>query len=224
MATLGTLSCMAGHEFNNVLLLIIDYAELALRNSDDSELALKALRNTVKHGNRAATMVRSMLGAGRDQSPDPAPVNIATLVDECFQCLVRDLAKDGITVTLDIPADLTVTAVPGQLQQVILNLIINARQAMLDSRGTLSITATQSDHAANVQITIADTGPGIAPDILETIFEPFFTTKADADRPDRQGSGLGLAICKDIIEDHQGAISVTSEPGKGATFTITLPA
>lgn len=224
LATLGTLSCMVGHEFNNILLLIIDYAELALRNPEDDQLALKALNNTVRHGNRAASLIRTMLNVGRDTSQNTEQVHLAPLVDECLQCLVRDLRKDGIAVKLDIPADLTVTAVRGQLQQVMLNLIINARQAMLEKHGTLTISAQSDDETMSVQITVADTGPGIPPDALERIFEPFFTTKSDAKRPDQQGTGLGLAICKDIIEEHQGTINVSSEPGNGAAFTITLPA
>jgi signal transduction histidine kinase len=224
LATLGTLSCMTGHEFNNILLLIIDYAELALRNPEDAQLSLKALNNTVKHGNRAANLIRTMLSVGRDKSVNAEQVHVAPVVEECFQCLVRDLRKDGIAVKLDIPADLTVIAVRSQLQQVMLNLIINARQAMIEKRGALTISAKMNNEADMVQITVADTGPGIAPEVLERIFEPFFTTKSDAERPDQKGTGLGLAICKDIIQEHQGTIKVSSELGSGAVFSITLPA
>ena len=223
LATLGTISCMTGHEFNNILLLMIEYAELALRNPEDTQLSHKALQNTVKHGHRAANLIRTMLNVGGDKAADRESVRIADVIQECFQCLVRDLRKDGITVKLDLPADLTVTVVRNQLQQVLLNLIINARQALLDRRGILTIAATKLSPAGDVQITITDTGPGIPPDVLERVFEPFFTTKNDADRPDRQGTGLGLAVCRDIIQEHQGTITVTSETGKGATFIITLP-
>ena len=117
---------------------------------------------------------------------------------------------------------MTVTAVKGQLHQVILNLIINARQAMLERGGKLTIEAgPQSDGKFEIKIT--DTGCGIPPENLNKIVDPFFTTKTDSPDPDKMGTGLGLLACSNIIENHGGTISVISEPGCGSTFTIMLP-
>ena len=223
LASLGTMACLVAHEFNNILVPLIGYSEHALKHDDDIDLMRKALHKTVKHGNRAAMIVQSMLGLVRDQAEDRQPVSVASVVQDCFQCLARDLQKDRITVRLDIPPDLTACVAPGQLQQVLLNLIINARQAMLDRGGTLTIQVRSLD-SAKIKIEVTDTGCGIEPDVLDKIFQPFFTTKADASRPDRQGTGLGLSVCKDIVEAYHGRIDVTSRPAHGTIFTITLPA
>jgi len=222
LASLGTMACLIAHEFNNILLLITDYAQLALDNDDDLPLMRKALDKTVKHGNRAASMIRSMLGLVTNQPDTCESVKLAPLVTECFNCLARDLAKDRITVNLNITDDITVYAVPSQLQQVLLNLIINARQAMLDHGGTLNITAYNQDDGS-VGIDVTDSGCGIEPDLLDTIFDPFVSTKTDAKRPDQRGTGLGLTLCKEIIAAHHGNISVTSRPGRGSTFSLNLP-
>jgi two-component system NtrC family sensor kinase len=144
------------------------------------------------------------------------------LVDEIFTCLCRDFAKDGLTVELKIPAELTIWAVPVQIQQVLMNLILNARDAMLGHGGILTITASQGSDC--VQIEVSDTGNGIAPADLEHIFESFYSTKTKGGTPGEQsGSGLGLAFCKRVIDAHGGIISVTSSPGQGTTFKIILP-
>ena len=159
MACLGTMSCMAGHEFNNVLMLIVNYAELALNNPEDTKLAHKALQNAVKQGNRASTMIQGMLKVARENSQEPQHVAVDHIVQDCFTCLIRDLSKDNIKVTVDIPEALHVHVVPGQLQQVILNMIINARQAMLIRGGHLTVAARRNN--GQVTIEIADSGEGI---------------------------------------------------------------
>jgi len=222
LATLGTMACLVAHEFNNILTPMINYAELALKHQDDTALMRRALEKTIHHGNRAALVIQSMLGLVRDQGKKKQATPLAPLVKECFQCLARDFAKDRITVKMDIPEDLCLFVAPGQMQQVLLNLIINARQAMLDRGGSLTIRArTQGE--GNVQIQVVDTGCGITPEIMNRIFEPFFTTKTGAARPDQQGTGLGLMVCRSIVEAHMGAITAASQPGQGATFTISLP-
>jgi signal transduction histidine kinase len=121
-----------------------------------------------------------------------------------------------------VPADLAVRCIPVQIQQVLLNLILNAREAMLPGGGILKVTATAT--ASYVEIAVHDTGRGITPENLKNIFRPFFTTKNGKDRPtDGSGSGVGLAFCRRIVEAHGGEISVQSEPGKGSTFTVRLP-
>ncbi len=221
LATLGTMACLVAHEFNNILTPMINYADLALKHQDDLDLMRKALEKTIKHGQRAALIIQSMLGLVRDQNQECQEVKVNEAVDECFQCLARDFSKDRITIKRDIPSDLTVFMVPGQFLQVLLNLIINARQAMLGRSGTLTIRGQRKGD--RVLVDIIDTGCGIEPEILESIFKPFFTTKNDT-QAGQQGTGLGLSICKDIVEGHQGSIRVESLPGQGATFTLDLPA
>ena len=132
LASLGTMACFVAHEFNNLLSPIINYAELALKDPDDTLLMHKALEKAVKQGNRASLIVRSILGFARGNVEAKEVISIAAVIDECFRCLARDLKKDGIRVRLDLPPELSLEAVPGQLQQVFLNLILNARHAMLE--------------------------------------------------------------------------------------------
>jgi len=221
LATLGTMACLVAHEFNNILVPMINYAELALKHEDDTKLMRKALEKTIKHGNRAALIIQSMLGMVRDQAQGPQEVKIIDLVNDCFQLLARDLKKDRINVKIKIPDDLTIFTCPNQLQQVFLNLIINARQAMLEAGGTLILTAGKRDKT--VQITVSDSGRGIDTTQIDKIFDPFYSTKIQADTPDKQGTGLGLTVCRNIIAALGGTISAESPPGQGATFRIGLP-
>jgi len=221
LASLGTMACLAAHEFNNILVPMINYAELALKHKDDIELMRKALEKTIKHGNRAAMIIQSMLGMVRDQTQSLQEVKVIDLVNDCFQVLARDLSKDRINVKIDIPNDLILSTRPNQMQQVLLNLIINARQAMLDTGGILTLSAEK--HNKTMQITVRDTGSGIETTRIDQIFDPFYSTKTQTDTPDKQGTGLGLTVCRNIIEALSGTISVESQPGNGAIFTIILP-
>ena len=222
LANIGTAACMIAHEINNLLTPLTSYAALALNNPHDKPLTEKALQKTLQNCQRASEITESILAVANGETQKKKNARLITLVEEIFSCLCRDFAKDRITVKLHIPEDLTVRAVPVQIQQVLMNLILNAREAMLGSGGTLSIKAQDIDDA--VQIQVADTGFGIKPADLENIFEPFFTTKADGNLPSQNHrSGLGLAFCKKMIEAHRGSISVESEPARGTTFKITLP-
>lgn len=221
MATLGTMACLAAHEFNNILVPMINYSELALQNPDDVPLMRKALEKTIEHGQRASVIIQSMLGLVRDQGKEREWVRLREIVDECFRCIARDLEKDQIQRKVELDDDLQVFAVPGQLLQVLLNLVINARQAMLDNGGVLTVQARQNND--EVTIRVRDTGCGIEPEIIDQIFDPLFTTKTAESHPEEQGTGLGLMICKDIIEAHNGMIEVDSSPGCGAAFVIKLP-
>ncbi len=222
LASMGTMSCIAAHEFNNLLVPIINYSELALKHPEDTKLVCKTLEKVIEHGNRAAVIIERMLGIASNNDKDLGKVNLAELIEDCFLAIARDMSKDNITVNNQVDKNLTVTAVKGQLHQVILNLLINARQAMLERGGTLTIEAGfKSENWLEIKIT--DTGCGIPPENLMKIFDPFFTTKKNGSDSDKQGTGLGLLVCANIIESHGGTITATSEPGQGSTFTITLP-
>ena len=222
LANIGTVTCMIAHEINNMLTPLTNYADLALKNPDDKSLAEKALLRTVQNCQRASKIMESMLALADGQIQEKQDTPLLALVEEIFTCLCRDFAKDGITVKIEIGADVTVQAVPVQIQQVLMNLILNARDAMLHRGGILTIKARQS--VDETQIEVADTGDGIEAGNLKKIFEPFFTTKAKDESPSKQsGAGLGLAFCKKVIDAHKGSITVESEPAKGTIFKITLP-
>ena len=222
LANIGTVSYMIAHEINNLLTPLKTYADLALKNFDDKALCEKALRKTIRNCERASNVMESMLALANNQTQEKKNAGLLTFVEEIFGCLCRDFTKDGITVEIDIPQDLTVWAVPVQIQQVLMNLILNARQAMLPRGGVLSIRA--EDKNDTVEIEIKDTGVGIKPADLGRIFDPFFTTKKDENaKSENSGAGLGLAFCKRVIEEHNGLISVESKPALGSKFRIILP-
>ena len=222
LANLGTTTCMIAHEINNLLTPLANYAALALNSPDDKTLVEKALRKTVQNCERASKFMESILAMTNGPNNEKKNVALIVLVEQIFNCLGRDFAKDRITVQIRMPEDLTIWAVPVQMQQVLMNLILNARDAMLENGGTLTITAAYSTDAAQIEVT--DTGCGIAPAVLKNIFEPFFTTKGTKSSPSRRcGAGLGLAYCKKALDAHNGSIAVDSRPGCGTTFKITLP-
>ncbi len=222
LANIGTVTGMIAHEINNLLAPLTSYATLALNNPDDKSLTEKALQKAVRNCERASKIMESMLAVANGEAQGKKSTRLIILVEDIFTCLCRDFAKDGITVKIQIPEDLTVWAVPVQIQQVLMNLILNARNAMLPGSGILTIKARNT--ANGVQIRVCDTGCGIEPADLKKVFEPFFTTKVDKNSsPDTSGSGLGLVFCKKIVDEHDGSISVESKPAKGTTFKITLP-
>jgi signal transduction histidine kinase len=222
LANMGVASYMIAHEINNLLTPIGTYAGLALENPDDVELGKKALGKAVRNCERASQIMESMLALANGERQEKENCMLAELVAEVFSCLVRDFSKDGITVDAQIAEDFEIYAVPAQLQQVLMNLLLNAREAMLGRGGVLRIKAENTEKG--VEISVSDSGSGIEASNLEEIFKPFFTTKTGGDSPSgRLGSGLGLAFCKRVVEAHEGNISVESKPGEGSTFKIVLP-
>jgi signal transduction histidine kinase len=221
LANLGSATCMIAHEINNLLTPLASYAALAVQNPKDRDLAGKVLQKTARNCERASRIMQSMLAManGQKQAREDAPV--AALVEEVFTCLCRDFGKDGIAVETHVPEGLQVDCVPVQIQQVLMNLILNAREAMLPGGGMLTVAARADTNF--IDITVRDTGRGITPEDLQDIFRPFFTTKDGKNRPAGSGSGVGLAFCRRIVEAHRGQINVQSEPGKGSTFTVRLP-
>lgn len=222
LANIGTVSHMIAHEINNLLTPLKSYAILALENPDDTNLAEKTLQRVIQNCDRVSKTMESMLALANGQVQEKKNARLSTLIEEIFTCLCRDFTKDGITVEKSIPDDLMVWAEPAQIQQVLMNLILNAREAMLPRGGILAIKATEN--ADTVEIEVADTGDGIETDDLKRIFDSFFTTKEDkSSAAEYSGAGLGLALCKIIIDRHNGCISVESKPGNGSKFIITLP-
>jgi signal transduction histidine kinase len=226
LATIGTIAAVIAHEFNNLLTPVVSYSQFALQSAEggkpDMDLVRKALSKTFQASTKAGKICTSMLALARGHSIF-GEVVVQQLVDEVLLVLARDPQKDGIALRVQIQPDLRVQGDPVQLEQVLLNLLINARQAMLGKGGSLTVKAARSDDGA-VRIQVIDTGAGIPEKLLPKIFQPFFTTKGTARPGESKGTGLGLAICKEIVEHHKGHIEVQSELGKGTTFTILLPA
>ena len=228
LATIGTISAVIAHEFNNLLTPIVSYSQYALQSANsakpDDVLIKKALTKSFQSSEKAGRICTSLLALARGESTAER-VMVQKLVEETLLVLARDPQKDGIALRVQVQPDLALDADAVQLEQVLLNLLINARQAMIGTRGgSITIRAHDVDGTGELRIQVIDTGPGIPPKVLPRIFEPFFTTKSTAKKGETRGTGLGLAICKEIIEHHGGRIEVQSEVGKGTTFNLCLPA
>lgn len=245
LATLGTLTSIVAHEYNNILTPILSYAQLALASPDDRDLLIKAVEKAQQGAERAARISASILGFARGDEDDPPPLaHVRTVVEQALACLARDPARDGIAVRLDLP-DLWLAIPASDLQQVLVNLLLNARDAMTLSQarrgGQLTVAAFADDHGRGV-LEVRDTGPGIDPAILPRLFDPFVTTKrTPAPAPGTsattpapgvpgtsggpQGTGLGLPISRDLCRRAAGDLTATNAPppASGATFRITLP-
>jgi signal transduction histidine kinase len=229
LATIGTIAAVIAHEFNNILTPVVSYSQFALTSAEsatpDMELIKKALAKSFQGASRAGKICTSMLALARGESTSGL-VSVQALVDEALQVLARDPQKDGIALRVQVQPDLYVSVDPIQLEQVLLNLLINARHAMLGKGGSLTVKASAAEEQGiptELRLQVIDTGPGIPEKLLPKIFQPFFTTKGTARRGEAKGTGLGLAICREIIEHHRGRIEVQSVVGKGTTFTIYLP-
>jgi signal transduction histidine kinase len=220
LSSVGELASSIAHEFNNILTTIINSAKLGMRNSEGLEKQ-QAFERIVKAGQRAATIAGGMLGFARKSGTHRQKCDIARLVEEVLILTEKDLSKHRVQVETRLLARPTAWVVPGKIEQILVNLVINARQAM-STGGRLKIEVRENDDADTVEVKVADSGVGIAPDQLRLIFEPFFTTK-QPDEYGRGGTGLGLSVCRQIIEHHQGRIRVESVVGKGSTFTLKLP-
>jgi len=222
LAAIGSASSMIAHEINNLLTPAGNYAELALNHPDDRELAEKALRKAVLSCQRASKVMRSVMAVAHGQTQDKATGSLRPLIEEVFTCLARDFSRDKIDVRIEIPADLEISGSLVQIQQVVMNLVLNAREAMLERGGTLWVRADAEPGA--VRIEVRDTGPGIPASVLGRIFEPFFSTKRKNGRAGEcSGTGLGLAFCKTVVEAHDGRLGVQSTPGQGTVFEVVLP-
>jgi signal transduction histidine kinase len=221
LTALGELVGTTTHEFNNILMTIINYARLGLRHKDNATRD-KALEKILAAGERAAKITNTVLGVARNRSDQFEPTNLRRIVEDALVLLERELSKYRIAVERDLQTAPDVLAIGNQIQQVLLNLLINARQAMPHG-GRVLIRLAHDPDSEMVDLTVRDTGVGIAAEKLPRIFDPFFTTKSGPDETGRGGTGLGLASCRRIIESHRGRIRVESSPGKGTAFTIRLP-
>ena len=221
LTALGELASTTTHEFNNVLMTIINYAKLGLRHPDEATRT-KALDKILAASLRAARITNSVLGMARNRKAGLEPTDLVPIIEDSLLLLERELNKYRISLERQLEAVPPVLANGNQIQQVLLNLIINARQAMANG-GQLLIRLQHDSRSDTVELTVRDTGCGMPPEVLHRIFDPYFSTKDGPDATGKGGTGLGLSFCRSIIEAHRGKIRVESSVGRGTAFMIKLP-
>jgi two-component system, cell cycle sensor histidine kinase and response regulator CckA len=230
MEAVGRLAGGVAHDFNNVLTAILGYSDILRDSLRDNPSALADLEEIRKAGQRAGQLTRQLLAFSRKQDLTPEVIDINALVVELEKMLVRVIGED---IDLDIRTDPRARSVkvdPNQFEQVVMNLVVNARDAMPEG-GTLRITtanATMDTAFARIHpgavpgeyvtLTVRDTGCGMSPAVVAHVFEPFFTTK-----PEGKGTGLGLSTVYGIVKQSGGYIGIESEIGSGTTITVYLP-
>jgi two-component system NtrC family sensor kinase len=221
LAVAGKLASSVAHEVGTPLNIVSGRAEHLLASLPADDLRRKDLEVIIAQIDRISGIIRSLLDSVRPQKPEVQPTALAEVFERLLPLLRHAAQRREVGLTASAPADLPPMLVdPNQLQQVLINVVMNAVEAT-PRRGRVGVTAhgQSQDGRAGVAVTVVDTGCGIPAETLPRVFEPFFTTK-----PAGEGTGLGLAICRDIVRQHGGEIRVASEAGAGTTVTIWLPA
>jgi len=218
LAIVGQLAAGVAHELNNPLQGVLSYSHLLLERIAEDDPNRDLVEKITAQADRCREIIRALLDYSRPPRPRKQPTDVNALLKESLELLEGQALFLNVEIVEDFDADLHPVIVdPGQIQQVFINVFINAAEAM-EGAGRLSI-ATRTDHSAEViEVEVTDTGPGIPDKNLEMVFDPFFSTKEVM-----HGTGLGLAISHGIIRRHQGTISVASDPGVGTAISIHLP-
>jgi len=216
MASIGLLAAGVAHEVNTPLTGISSFTQLLLEGADPDDQRTKLLEKIERQTFRAAKIVNGLLNLARPPQTDVAPIDVHVVIADVLSLLEHQFRNGNVQVRRELAAEpLIVHSVEHKLQQIFLNLFINARDAM-PKGGWLSITTRAEDGQAVIEV--ADTGAGIPPDHLSRIYDPFFTTK-----PIGQGTGLGLSITYGIVREHGGVITCESAEGKGTVFRLLFP-
>jgi two-component system, NtrC family, sensor kinase len=220
MSSLGKLAASVAHEINNPLAGILTYSKLLIRIHEEGELSEKArescarnLRLVQRETERCSAIVRNLLDFARQRPPSLKDIDVSTVVEEALSLLAHRLLMQNVTLEKALTPMPLVKADFGQLRQSFVNIALNACEAM-NKGGTLTVASRATGTTA--EITMTDTGPGIAPENLSHILDPFFTTK-------EKGTGLGLSVVYGIIERHGGTLDVRSQVGQGTTVVVRLP-
>jgi len=222
MASIGKLAAVVAHEINNPLAGILTYAKLLKKRLSKEPQPnaenIGMLDLMESESRRCGEIVKNLMTFARPTSMNMEPSNLNGVIDRCVRLVQHQLTLKNIELHLELDKELPpVRCDPGQIEQVILALVMNAIDA-LPNGGNLSLASRKSAKSEAVQVEVRDDGVGMPRDVLAKMFEPFFTTKEHG-----RGLGLGLAISRNIVDRHGGRIEVASEPGRGTTFTITLP-
>ena len=231
MEAIGTLSGGIAHDFNNILASMLGYAEVASLDLADEDKAKEMLKRVIIGGKRAKDLVKQILTFSRQQDQERIPMKISHILVEALRLL-----KATLPSTIEIRQNVVgyteiVKADPTRIHQIMMNLCTNAAHAMREDGGVLAVSVANvaldsgfvTEHPGlNVgpyaEITVSDTGHGMAPEVMERIFDPYFTTKEKG-----VGTGMGLAVVHGIVKSHGGAITAESKPGKGSSFYVYLP-
>lgn len=220
LSALGTLSAGLAHEINNPLGVITSRVEVVLMEAEGMHIpkqVIDDLKVIDKHAHRAARVAHGLLVFSRPATGQLLPLDLNGVIEETLVLIEGQFEEERIILERHLASQLPqVMGNMSQLEEVLLNLFTNAREAM-PAGGRLRVESLLTADRTGVQILIADTGEGIPDELAQRIFDPFFTTK-------KNGTGLGLSISYGIVKEHGGALDVKSELGKGTTFTITLPA
>ncbi|MCA8976060.1 MAG: PAS domain S-box protein [Planctomycetes bacterium] len=215
LAAVGELAAGIAHEVNNPINTMINCAQL-IQDGDEPQENSQII---VEEGQRIADIVRDLLQFARDDRDQPQPTALHDVVERTLRLMGENLKRHGIQLTVEVPDEIPqVMARPQQVQQVLLNLLINAKDALLTKPESRNVTLFGGSDGEFAHLGVQDNGPGIPDELGSRIFEPFVTTKRA-----RGGTGLGLSISKSIIEGYGGRIELDTKPGTGATFRICLP-
>jgi len=219
LASLGQLSAGVAHEINNPLGLILGYTQLMLREEPDSSQKHEDLKTIEKHTRNCKTIVEALLNFARKTETKKVLVDVNCAIEQVITVIRHQFELSGIAVHTLYDSDLPqVLGDTEKLKQVVMNLVMNARQS-ISQTGRITVSTLYDKRNHKITIVVEDTGSGIPPHVVTRIFDPFFTTK-----PTGQGTGLGLSVSYGIVKEHGGEITVDSESEKGSLFSVTLPA
>ena len=220
LISLGEMAAGLAHEINTPLNAVMGFSYLLQQNPTISAEIRQDVDSIYRESKRAADVITSFLAFSRGQSSEKKAEQMNSLVESVIKLRQSRMQKENIKVNLDLAEGLpSVYCDAAQIQQAVLNIILNAEYFMYQThqQGNLIISTRLS--GGNIRLSIADDGPGITPEKLDHVFDPFYTTKQSG-----EGTGLGLSICHSVVQRHGGNIYVESSPGKGAVFTLELPA
>jgi two-component system, NtrC family, sensor kinase len=216
LSSIGMLAAGVAHEVNTPLAVISTYAQMLAKQVNDDDPKSRLLEKIAKQTFRASEIVNSLLNFSRTSKSDLDDVDLNRVITDTISLVGHQLQKAGVAARMDLASELPpIKGNANKLQQVFLNLVLNARDAM-EGGGTLAIHSWSEGDT--VRVDVSDTGQGIAPEHLARIYDPFFTTKQG-----RKGTGLGLSVTYGIVQEHGGSIDVQSEPGAGTLFHLEFP-
>jgi signal transduction histidine kinase len=221
LSSIGLLAAGVAHEVNTPLAVISSYAQMASKQVDGDSKLGPLLEKITRQTFRASEIVNNLLNFSRTSATEFSEVDLNKIISETLTLLEHQLKISHIRVDARLYQGLpAIHGNAGKLQQVFLNLFLNAKDAMAGKGGTLSIATSNGDA---VQVIISDSGTGIAPEHINRIYDPFFTTKTSPREGQSRGTGLGLSVTYGIIQEHAGKIRVDSQPGQGTRFLLEFP-